>query len=388
MSTGTHSKQPGRRCLIGAALVVFSTAFLTPGSFAVDGSRAPDAINSARLQDRLDHVVASGPPGATLLARNQRRTVRLASGVSEVETGRTLLRDDRFRIGSLTKSYTATVILQLAEDQRLSLDEAVETYVPGLVPGGQDISVRQLLNHTSGLFEYEDDARVLKPYLAGDLSHVTTPRRLVRIAVSHPPLFAPGTKYSYSNTNYIVAGLIIEAVTDHTLESEIRRGIISPLHLAATTTPNNGTLHGAFAHGYYVFGSPPATDITQLYPFSWAAGAIVSNTLDVAKYYRALLRGRLLEPGSLRAMKTVVPIPKAEGGGGYGLGLIRFHTPCGPAWGHNGNQPGYQAVALTRSDGKHQAVLMINLDPSALSETAVNTLETLVKDAYCLGAYS
>jgi len=372
--------------MISTGLVALScAAVLTPGANAAAGSPVQTDTSTVRLDRGLDRLVEAGAPGAALLSRSYGRTLTLASGVADLATQRPLRANDRFRVGSLTKTYVATVILQLSEERKLSLDTPIETYVPGLVPAGEGISVRQLLNHTSGLFEYEHDPRVFEPYLAGDFNHVTTPRQLVRIAVSHPPLFAPGSRYSYSNTNYIVAGLIVETVTSNTLESEVQRRIIKPLRLRATTMPISSKLAGRHAHGYYVFDSPPATDVTYIFPFQWAAGSIAANTRDVATFYRSLMRGKLLSPASMRAMKSTVPVPADQGGGDYGLGLARFPTPCGPAWGHNGNQPGYEAVALTSARGGHQSVLMINIDPSALSGAAIEKFEGLAQEAYCRG---
>src|SRR5215210_4121324 len=311
-----------RHVMISTGLVALScAAVLTPGANAAAGSPVQTDTSTVRLDRGLDRLVEAGAPGAALLSRSYGRTLTLASGVADLATQRPLRANDRFRVGSLTKTYVATVILQLSEERKLSLDTPIETYVPGLVPAGEGISVRQLLNHTSGLFEYEHDPRVFEPYLAGDFNHVTTPRQLVRIAVSHPPLFAPGSRYSYSNTNYIVAGLIVETVTSNTLESEVQRRIIKPLRLRATTMPISSKLAGRHAHGYYVFDSPPATDVTYIFPFQWAAGSIAANTRDVATFYRSLMRGKLLSPASMRAMKSTVPVPADQGGGDYGLGL-------------------------------------------------------------------
>ena len=183
----------------------------------------------------LSQLVAAGAPGATLLVRRGDRTTLLARGFAETATKKQMRPADSFRIGSLTKTYVATILLQLAEEGRLSLDDRVSLFLPGLVPGGDKITIRQLLNQTSGLFDYEKDPLVLAPYLAGNLAYRWAPRKLVRIAVSHRPLFTPGTRWSYSNTNYILAGLIVEAATGATLGQVLDRRLSEPLHLRHTT---------------------------------------------------------------------------------------------------------------------------------------------------------
>jgi D-alanyl-D-alanine carboxypeptidase len=311
--------------------------------------------------------------------------VRLASGLADVERKTPMRPADRFRIASLTKSYVATVALQLVSEGKLSLDDSVEQRLPDLVPNGEKITIRQLLGHTSGLFSFENDPRVLKPYLKGNFGYHWAPRKLVQIAVSHKPLFAPGASYAYSSTDYIVVGLIIEAVTGHTLGTELGHRILQPLGLRATAFPTTPRIASPFAHGYYVFAKPPATDVSGVSPFPWAAGAMVSTGADVLGFYRALLSGRLLEPKLLDAMKTTVPEGRRTDipGSRYGLGLERFPTSCGTAWGHNGAIAGYLVFAFTSSDGRKQALLMVNEDGSSLTKRATARFFKLIDKAYC-----
>jgi D-alanyl-D-alanine carboxypeptidase len=292
---------------------------------------------------------------------------------------------DRFRIASLTKSYVATVVLQLVGEGKLSLDDSVEQRLPGLVPNGDRITIRHLLSHTSGLFSFENDPRVLKPYLNGNFGYHWAPRKLVQIAVSHKPAFAPGAGYAYSNTDYIVIGLIVEAVTGNTLGGELSHRIFRPLGLRATAFPTTPRIANPYAHGYYVFAKPPATDVSGVNPFPWAAGAMVSTGVDVLGFYRALLSGRLLEPKLLEAMKQTVSEGRRTDipGSRYGLGLERFPTSCGYAWGHNGAIAGYVVFAFTSNDGGRQAVLMVDMDASSLSKRASALFLKTIAKAYC-----
>jgi D-alanyl-D-alanine carboxypeptidase len=291
---------------------------------------------------------------------------------------------DRFRIGSVTKTFVATVVLQLVAEGKLSLDDTVEQRLPGLVPNGRRITVRQLLNMTAGLYDYlmDGDRTVLKPYLAGNLTYTWTPRRLVEIAVSHPLKFAPGADWSYCNTCYIVLGLIVERATGHPLATELRRRIFAPLHLRGTTFDVAPRIAGRYAHGYELDGAR-LVDVSVFSPsVGWAAGAIVSTADDVARFYRALLGGRLLRADLLRAMETTVDARSVAPGVRYGLGLAKVPLPCGVAWGHAGGIPGYATWAFSSKDGRHQIVLVATREES-LSTRASVALERAVATAYC-----
>jgi len=366
-----------------ALFLAFAVVALLAGS----GASAASADTGAKpaLGKSLAGLVKAGAPGVTLFVRHGDATASLARGVSDTASRTPMRGRDTFRIGSLTKSYVAIVVLQLEEEGKLSLEDPVDRFVPGLVPDGERITIHELLDHTSGLFDYEDDPRVLKPYLGGNLGFHWSPRKLVAIAVSHRPLFAPGARYRYSNTNYLVAGLIVEAVTGSTLGRELEQRIFRPLGLRHTAFPLSS--HEAFpsAHGYFVLDRPPATDITGLSPYPWASGAIVSDSREVARYYAALLSGDLLSAASLAAMKTTV----GQGGeadisgAGYGLGIEKIPTSCGTAWGNGGNFPGYLVYALTSADGRRQVVLTINEDPASLRARLGGMYFRVLEDAFC-----
>jgi D-alanyl-D-alanine carboxypeptidase len=371
-----------RLALSGAILAVLTAA----GLLAASGIAVPATTKSTsapRLQEDLDALVAAGVPGAILVIRDGNRTVSIASGLGNVDEQTPMRGSDRFRIASHTKTYVATVVLQLVSEGKLHLEDTVEQWLPGLVPNGDGITVRQLLNHTSGLFDYENDPRVFEPYINGDLGYHWAPRELVRIAVSHEPLFEPGATQSYSNTGYILAGLIIKAATGNTLRGELSRRIFQPLHLRATSFPTRPGIAGRHAHGYIILGAPPAIDITGISPFVWAAGAIISTGPDDLSFYRALLSGHLVKAGLLREMKEIVPIEGAPPGAGYGLGLTRSGTPCGIAWGHNGAFGGFCSDVYTSENGRHQALLMVNLDQSSQTEDFESLFYELLDKAYC-----
>ena len=367
-----------------AALLALSLASVLASSAAarpLTETRTPD------LKADLDALVAEGVPGAILFVRGSQRTVRAASGLADLAESRSMRPNDRFRIASLTKSYTATVVLQLVGEGKLRLGDSVERWLPGLVPNGAAVTVNHLLSHTSGLFDFEHDPRVIEPYLAGNFGHYWSPRQLVEMAVSHEPLFPPGETASavYSSTNYVIAGLIVEAVTGSTIGAELDRRIFRRLGLRDTSYPTTPEIEGAHAHGYMLLGGPPLFDVTGISPsLSPASGAIISTARDVADFYRGLLSGRLLEPSLLLAMKTTLPEADGEDPSWrYGLGIRRYGTSCGDAWGHTGAFPGYLTLAFSSEDGRRQAVLMANLDGTSFSEQAGTLFNQLIDKAYC-----
>jgi D-alanyl-D-alanine carboxypeptidase len=259
--------------------------------------------------------------------------------------------------------------------------------LPDVVPNGSKITIRQLLNHTSGLSEFEGDPRYLKPYLAGDFAHYWSPRQLVEFGVSHKPLFAPGRGYSYSNTNYVVAQLIIERVTGRTIGAEFGRRIFAPLHLRQTSYPTKPGLPSPYAHGYMLLGQPPLTDVTGLSPsMAPGSGGIVSTTDDLATFYRALLSGRLLEPAQMREMKSIVSERTGKPTGGPGMGLGIGRTPRCGGWGHSAELPGYDVSTAFSENGRRQMILMISQDATTLPKAAYALYNKLQVKAFCRGA--
>jgi D-alanyl-D-alanine carboxypeptidase len=344
-------------CLAAIAIVV---------SAAGAANAAPPVGLPAEAQRALDRVVAAGSPGAIALIKVDGRTIRLSSGNSNLAPPRPMRADLRARIGGVTKSFTATLILQLVDEGRLALDDTVGQWLPGVIPSGEAVSVRQLLNHTSGIYDFGNDPRTLAPYMAGDLTRIFDPRDGVRYAAEHGQLFAPGSALAYSNTNYLLLAMIVETITGRSIGTELRRRIFLPLALDHTSYPTSSRIVGPHVHGYLV-EEPPPVDITPLSPTLFgASGAILSNAHDVARFYRALLRGRLLTRPALQAMKTIDPV--ATGGtpdagilgGGWGLGLLREAFPCGTAWGHDAENPGYMTAAWNSEDGNRQVVVIVN----------------------------
>ena len=337
------------------------------------------------LRADLDALVAAGAPGAVLHVRHGGRTHRLASGFADVVQRRPMRTGDRFRAASQMKSFTAVLVLQLVEERRLGLDDPVDRLLRGVIPHGygRGVTVRHLLQNNSGLVDFNTDPRVLAPYLAGDLGHVWAPQELLDIAFEHEPLFPPGTRFNYSDTNFFLAAYVVEAVTGHTFDHELRHRILRPLRLRGTDLPVTPDFWGSHAHGYMVMGDPPAdVDLTYMYPWAWAAGGLNTTAEDSATFFRALFSGRLLGPEMMREMTRTIPVDDSDRPSSSGLGVQRW-TPCGVAWGHSGNTPGYLVYTWISPDTRHEVVLMINEQPSTVVAPAMAAYDTLLDRAFC-----
>lgn len=320
----------------------------------------------ARLQHELHRVVEAGALSATARLDSTQadsgrldshRRVRASSGQAELGSARPVPHGARFRIGSVTKTFLATVALQLVAKHRLGLDDTVASHLPGVLGAGDRIKIRQLLNHSSGLHEVLETFPSPRSaeFLKLRWQTWTTAELVARVA-SKPLLFEPGTRASYSNTNYLVLAMVIEQVTGHSYAQEIKDRIILPLHLDATSLPGTDPiLHGPHAHGYLpldVDGDLHLADITEINPTIMnAAGEMISTTHDLNRFLAALLAGRLLPPELLGEMKT--PFPESE----YGLGInVLELSSCGiTAYGKDGDAPGYSTVSYV-APTKHRAI--------------------------------
>jgi D-alanyl-D-alanine carboxypeptidase len=270
------------------------------------------------------------------------------------------------------------------------LSDDLDTLLPGLVPNGGAITVRHLLQQTTGLFDYTEDQRMWRPYLRGNLGYAWTPPRLLRLANSHEPHFAPGARWEYSNTNYLLLGLIVQRVTGNPLQAELASRLFRPLGLHGTTFDTRPQMAVPHAHGYTRIGKRVLDVTGQSLTWGWAAGAMTSTAADVARFYRALLRGALLPAHLLQAMETTVDA--GANSEQYGFALWRTKTlaldphaqlSCSLVWGHNGGLPGWDAEAFSSLNGRRQVVVLSNTDVGSLSPAGARALLHVVETAYC-----
>lgn len=341
---------------VGAAVAV---AFASRDQAESD----PPALSSSqadRIRRLLRDVTGGSAPGALVVVRRGDRRFAFASGLASLRPRAKLRPTDRFRIGSVTKTFVAAIVLQLVEEGRLALDDPVARWTPGLVPDDERITLRMLLNHTSGLYDYLDDPSVLGIHERRPRHH-WAPRTLVAISNRHPPLFAPGARWRYSNTNYVVAGLIVEAATGRRLEQQLDERIFVPLDLSMSSLESGSLLSRRQVHAYIRDPRGRLSDAARVSASSaWAAGAVVSTGDDVAQFLRALLGGRLLPSRLITKMLQGPRVRDDAFISRYGLGLFALQTRCGQAWGHDGEIFGYQTAAFADRRGEIAVVVLAN----------------------------
>ncbi|MGC0421008.1 serine hydrolase domain-containing protein [Embleya sp. AB8] len=383
-------RKRSRAAVVGlAAVALVATAFAGPAR--ASGDPAAATVGHQGTQRAMDAAVRAGVPGVTAAARDADGVWKSASGVGNLKTGAPRGKNDRFRVGNLTNTFVATVLLQLEAENRLALDDTVERHLPGLVRGngndGREITVRQLLNHTSGLFNYLADKEYGETYLEGDgyLRHrydTLTPERRVDVALSHEPSFKPGARHAFSATNDVLAALIIEEAGGRSYEDEVHDRIIEPLGLEATSNPGDRIrLPKPSSRGYSkLFAAQPdrIDDVTEMNGSQgWGNGDIVSSAADLNRFYGALMRGKLLPARQLAEMKTTVDNPEFPGAT-YGLGIERFTLGCGTTlWFHDGGAVGWISAVATTEDGRHQLAFNYNATWGA------ETLLPILNAEYC-----
>ncbi|TYC66616.1 class A beta-lactamase-related serine hydrolase [Streptomyces sp. CB01881] len=373
-----------------AAVAAGGTGASASGTGSAQERRPPRVDGQQELRD----LVERGGTTAALaeIRADGRPRWRGAAGTADLASGRQARPDGRFRIGSVTKTFVSTVLLQLVGEGRLRLDDPVERHLPGVVPNGAAITVRQLLNHTSGLFNFTEDERFLIRSEA-DLQDFTyggwryrdyRPEQLAAVSAEHAPYFAPGQGWHYSNTNYVLAGMIVQKVTGHTWQREVERRIVRPLHLDDTTFPGSETgLGGPHARAYLAMSAGPA-DITRLDPSVVdAAGNGISTTSDLNRFHAALFGGKLLRPAETAALTDTVATTIE--GARYGLGVLRIDLGpgCEPAWGHDGSLPGWSTLLLGSRDGRRQFALSYNPYVGTDDSASGEPINSLVAKTLC-----
>ncbi|MGW4534611.1 serine hydrolase domain-containing protein [Nocardia sp. NPDC004340] len=328
----------------------------------------PNAIAepSAPVSEALNNLVRSGMPGAQAVISGPDGQRAVTAGAGDLGTGAPYADRAHFRIGSVTKTFVATVVLQLAEIGTVELDTPIERYLPGVVQGagndGNRITVRQLLQHTSGLADFapEDAAHKLPQQLDqtsdGMAYRDLAAADLVRIAMTMPPQFEPGAQFQYTNTNYVLLGMMIERLTGQRLAAEIDARILKPLALHDTYFPVAGEtgLRDPHPLGYHNVDGKWVDATTMEAAWAGAAGAMISTGADLNQFITALTTGKLFPTRQLAQMQTAMPMaPGTEMN--YGLGLIRFQVPCGrqqkEVWGHSGGIPGFSTLTIATPAG-------------------------------------
>ena len=373
-----------------------SVAVADPSPPGASETPSPVATGSASSTEKeqvlsaAQSLVDGGYPAALTAVRDKDgNTIGAAAGVGNLETGEAPPLDGEVRIGSNTKTFVAVVILQLVQEGKITLDEPIETYLPGLLHGegidGAKITVRQLLQHTSGLPEYTDTVPGETDIFQIRDNYYST-RDLLDVALSKPAAFEPGSQFKYTNTNYIVLSLLAEKVTHRPLAEQITKRITEPLGLNHTYYPNPGEeeIRGTHPHGYHRNSQGELEDITRKDPSeAGGAGAMISTPSELGTFIQATFNGTLLNQDSIAEMKKTVDTGRPNRG--YGLGIFSMSLSCGgEAWGHTGGFPGYTTQNMVGPDGTSvtiasTALLQAIVDPS--DTAAVQQKGDLMSDA-------
>ncbi|WP_052759518.1 serine hydrolase domain-containing protein [Paenibacillus sp. DMB20] len=360
--------------LLAGAMAMQTADSVSASSNKAGGGQSPAANSkqkeqkNLKVQKELDKLLRPDVPGAIAYVYDHGKYQGYASGVADLATGRKMQADYRYRIGSLTKTFIAAVVLQLAGENKLGLDDPVEKWVPGLVKGngydGKKITIRQLLNHTSGLADYSMDlfdgtgADIMKR-----IQVTYPPEQLVKKGLKQKPLFAPGKGLMYTNTNYVLLGIIIEKVTGSTYAQQIEKRIIEPLKLNNTFCPGtNLVVPGANHSRAYFYHNNERFDVTDLNPsIAGASGEMISTGRDLSTFFSALLGGKLFKPEITKEMFKGVKSGYDEAPY-FGLGIYQIKLPNGKlVWGHSGGIFGSVNGVRASSDGKRVVVANMNV---------------------------
>ncbi|WP_406370823.1 beta-lactamase family protein [Streptomyces sp. NBC_00647] len=345
-----------------------------------------DATSAGRDQDRalreqLEELVRSpgGPPGVIAVLRREGVSRVLRAGVADLESGRPIRPDDHTRIASTAKAFSGAVALGLVDRGALSLDDTIGRLLPSLPRKWRAVTLRQLLNHTSGLPDYTRSPEFLE-ILTADPRHHFDSRRLLDYVADEPLLFRPGSRYMYSNSDNIAVALMAEAATGKRYEQLLRGLVYRPLGLRDTSLPQGYELPEPYMHGYDVQPPNPPEDVSEVLSASgvWASGGIVSTPADLTRFIRGYAGGALISKATLREQRRWIDgasEPAGPGKNKAGAAIFRYSTRCGVVLGHTGNFPGYTQLIAATPDGRRS--LTFSLTTQVNKETKPELLKEL-----------
>lgn len=343
----------------------------------------PGSTTDRALRSQLEELVRApgGPPGIiAVLQRGESRRI-LRAGTADLDTGRPIEPTDHMRIASTAKAFSGAVALQLVDRGALRLDDTIGRRLPALPRAWHAVTLRQLLNHTSGLPDYSRSPEFLRILLA-DPHHQFDSRRLLDFVAGQPLLFRPGSRYQYSNSDNIAVALMAEAATGTRYEKLLRRLVYRPLGLRDTSLPQGFEMPEPYMHGYDVPLQPPAEpeDISELIGASgvWASGGIVSTPRDMTRFIRGYAGGALISRATLREQRRWIDgasEPAGPGRNHAGAAIFRYTTRCGVVLGHTGNTPGYTQLIAATPDGERS--LTFSLTTQVNEATKPQLLERL-----------
>lgn len=329
------------------------------------GAAPAVAPSRASLQAALDRIVgaAAGPPGISVLIGRPGGAEYLGAGLADVASGRPPRRDEAFRIASVAKGFNSMLAVLAAKTPTgPKLDSTLSAWIPGVLPAAEGVTMAQLLQHTSGLADYIRDPDFVEGFIAHPRAYLA-PRTLTGFVSAKPLEFAPGSRYHYSDTDNVAAGLMLEAAAGVPYERLLGQRIFGPLGMKNSSLPRTPRLPRPFMHGYDVAAGKRPADVSEaINPAgAWASGGIVSTAADLNRFARAYV------PTVLGAARTLprpflagTSSPPGPGTNSAGIGIFRYATSCGTVYGHTGSFPGYRTLVAASADGRRTVVFLVN----------------------------
>ncbi|APU22073.1 serine hydrolase domain-containing protein [Actinoalloteichus sp. GBA129-24] len=354
-NTRLHPDRRRRRLAALTAGLILCAPHATASATTEAGAPA----DRATIEAELARMVEAGAPGVAVTIADGARRWQAAGGLADLTSGTPMPAESTFRAASLTKSMVAAAVLRLVDQARLSLDDTLDELVPGLVPGEDVITVEHLVRHTSGLADYTVTLEQETPAEYG--SRTFAPADLVEMGVALGAVSRPGEAFHYSNTGYVLLGMIVEATTGQPLPEVLRDEVFTPAGMADTFLPGTEPrLPQPHPTGYVVLDGQ-RHEVTEINPsFAWAAYGAVSTAEDLQRLFASLLTGGLLSPELTALLRDTVPTGH-ELWPGYGLGIEEMTTTCGVRlWGHTGSIPGYTTMSFATDDGARQVSVLFN----------------------------
>ncbi|MFD0007875.1 serine hydrolase domain-containing protein [Streptomyces sp. NPDC127178] len=379
-SPSLHRAPAGARLRTRLRAATVLTLCLAAVSSTSAGAATASTGDDAALRQEINAFVNTpgGPPGIIAVLRRGSESRVLRAGVADIETGRPPRVRDHMRIASAAKAFSGAVALSLVDRHALHLDDTLRKRLPQLPKAWGRVTLRQLLNHTSGLPDFSESPEYLDT-LRRDPHHRFDPRRLLDFVADEPLLFRPGSRYHYSNSDNIAVALMAEAVTGTPYERLLHELVYRPLHLRDTSLPLGYRMPRPYLHGYAVDPPMPPEDVSELFSgsSSWAAGGIISTPADMTRFIRGYAGGALYGERTLREQRRWIPgasQPAGPGRNSAGLGIFRYATRCGVVLGHTGNTAGYTQLAVATPDGRRSLTFSItrqlsdNVDPERMQQ--------------------
>lgn len=348
----------------GMAFAVTPTPGITTDADPIKGTKSADAALDRALKDLV--AMHGGPPGViAVVQRGESRKVH-TFGVANLGTGRRMGIDDHMRIASASKAFSGAAALSLVSKGALSLNDTIGERLPDLPDEWSEVTLRQLLNHTSGLPDYSKSLRFRKDLLES-LTKAPPSEKLLSYVEKKDLRFDPGTEYHYSNSDNIAVALMVESATGRTYEGQLQEQVYGPLGLRMTTLPRGTYLKTPYIHGY---DNDPYEQQPEDYSkltaagWAWASGGMVSTPADLNTFIRGYVGGELFDLRTRTRQRQVFEgggsEPPGPGQNSAGLAIFRYETGCGTVWGHTGNTAGYTQFMAASPNGQRSVTVSIN----------------------------